>query len=129
VGFQMCARSIRMIFVSMIFVFVAFALEAGACDHTAPAVSSADRHEATSPEQALLDVTKPIDAVQVAWLDSADVDGCVTRCCQSNVCCHLLTLSPFPDLWAARGEAGLALIATDGALHSSEPDVPPPKAV
>ena len=117
----MCARSIRMILLSMIFVFVAFALEAGASDHMAPAVASADRHEASSPEQALLDVTKPIDAVRVAWLDSADVDGCVTRCCQSNVCCHLLALCPFPDLWPARGEAGLALVATDGALHRANP--------
>jgi hypothetical protein len=125
----MCARSVRMILLSMIFVFVAFALEAGACDHMAPAVASADRHEASLPEQALLDVTKPIDAVRVAWLDSADVNGCVTRCCQSNVCCHLMALCPFSDLWVAQGEAGLALVATDRALHSSEPDVPPPKAV
>ena len=125
----MFARSIRMIFLSMIFVFVAFALEAGACDHVAPAVASGDRHEAISPAQGLLDVTKPMAAVQVAWLDSPDVDGCLPGCCQSNVCCHLLALSPFPDLWAAGGEVVAALVATDGTPRSSEPDVPPPKAV
>ncbi|UVC10509.1 hypothetical protein IHQ71_07910 [Rhizobium sp. TH2] len=124
----MFARSIRMIFLSMIFVFAAFVLEAGACDHVAPAVASGDRHEATSPEQGLLDVTKPMDAVKVAWLDYPDVDG-VPRCCQGNVCCHLLALSPFPDLWSGGGEVVAALVATDGTPRSSEPDVPPPKAV
>jgi hypothetical protein len=118
-----------MIFLSMIFVFVAFALEAGACDHMAPAVASADRHEAALRGQVLLDITKPIDAVQVSWSEPADADGCVTWCCQSNVCCHLMALFPFPDFWAAQGEAGLALVATDRALRPCEPDVPPPKAI
>jgi hypothetical protein len=125
----MCARSIRMIFLSMIFVFFAFALEAGACEHMAPAVASADRREAALPEHALLDVAKPTDAVLEAWLNSPDVDGCVTWSCQGNTCCHLLVLSPCPNLWAARGEAGLALFATDGSLHTGDPEVPPPKAV
>ena len=125
----MFVRSIRMISLSMIFMFVAFALEARACDHIAPAVTSGSRHQATSPEQALFDVTKPMDAVKVPWLDAPDVDGSMPRYCQSNVCCYLLALSPFPDLWAARGETVLALIATDRTLHSSEPDVPPPKAI
>lgn len=125
----MFARSIRLMLLSLILMVVACALEARACDDMDPAVASSDRHEATSPEQGLLDVTNAKEPKKGAWLDTHDVDGCLPRCCQSNVCCHLLALSPVPDLWSAGGEIVAALVATDGTPRSSEPDVPPPKAI
>lgn len=122
----MFARSIRMIFLSMIFVFVA-TFEARACDHVVAAAG--DRQEAISPEQVLIDVTKPMDVVQVTRMDSPDVDGCLPGCCNSNVCCHLIAVSPFLDLWSAGDEVFASSVATVGTPRSSEPDVPPPKAV
>lgn len=104
-------------------------MDAKACDDMAAMVTSSDRQEASSPEQIVVDITKAVDSSEFAKADLRHVDGCVPRCCQESVCCHLMPISPFPDFWAGRGDDVVALVSTDGTVHSAEPDVPPPKTI
>jgi len=125
----MFARFIRMILLSMIVMVVASTVEARACDQMAAAAASSGRHEASLPEQGLVDVMYPNHAIQVTGSESPDDDGCLPRCCQGDFCCHLMALSLCADLWSARDEDVTAIVATDGTTRSTEPDVPPPKVI
>ena len=114
---------------SMILMIVASAVQAKACEHMTTATALSDHQEASSPKQGLADVVNSNDVAQANRSDAHDVDVCVPRCCQSNVCCHVMTIPPAPDFRWGRGENVMTFVATDGTPRSTEPDVPPPKAV
>lgn len=114
---------------SAILMIVGSVVDAKACDDMAAMVTSSDRQEASSPEQIVADITKAVHPSEFAKPDLHHVDGCVPQCCQGSVCCHLLPISPLPGFWAGHGDDVVALVSTDGTVHSAEPDVPPPKTI
>lgn len=124
----MFERSILMMLLSTILIATS-AMGASACEHMSPSVSSTDHVQA--PPSETLSTINAIrnDTAEAALADSHDADGCPAQCCQTNVCCHFIVTSPLQGFWSDRGNHVVALLSTDGTPRSTEPDVPPPKAV
>ena len=118
-----------MMLLATILLIVASAMEVSACEHMSPPVSSIDEVRATPPGRVSTSTAVTKDTAEVARSDFHDVDGCVPRCCQTDVCCHLIAMSPVPGFWSGRGGGVVALISTDGTVHSAQPDDPPPKTI
>jgi hypothetical protein len=125
----MFTRFNLMMLLSTILMIAASAMGASACEHMSPPVLSTDHVQASPPET--LSTTNAIrkDTAEFARSDSHDVDGCLPQCCRTNVCCHLIVTSPLPGCLSDCGEHVVASLSTDGALRSTQPDVPPPKTV
>jgi hypothetical protein len=116
-----------MLLFSMIFMVVAFAVDARACDHMAPIAASDVHAKADYAQDATMAIAGVHETTEVARADLHDGDRCLPMCCQSNVCCHLILIPPVPDFSSARGNNIVALVAVTGTPRSTEPDVPPPK--
>jgi hypothetical protein len=125
----MFARSIRMMLLLAILMVVASAVGARACDDMAAMVTSSDRQETLSPEQIVVDIAQAIEVFQVSKLALNDVGGCLPGCCQGSACCHLMPISPLADLSPPRGEKAVTIVTVGGKRRSTQPDVPPPKAI